>query len=377
MTKLKILLIAAGGTIAQEHDANGATNEFLSSNFYEEINGIVDEINELLNKKSSIEIHGISNIDVDKSLEQIDSTRVNFEYWEQLIDKITENYHRYDAFVITIGTNTLGYTSAALSFALTNLSKPVVLTGAQVSFGYPGSDVRMNLENAIRIAAYKCDAFETLAGVLVVLGSAVITGTRAKKKTEFDYDAFKSFNANTIGRIGNSIRMNESGLIRHMHCWISNPCLPDVNKKGLVVEKKFDMNIASLTEYPGMKSELLISLANKSNDYSVNGFILRATGAGDPNVFDSNNLSLKNGFEFLRDNRIPIVVTTQAPDGIASMKVNNLGVIAERDFKAIPAWDMSMEAMTVKLAWLLGQNLPYEDIREMMVKPIKGEICPL
>lgn len=56
----------------------------------------------------------------------------------------------------------------------------------------------------------------------------------------------------------------------------------------------------------------------------VKGFILRATGAGDPNIAIENESyeNLRNAFQYLKENQIPIVVTTQAPNGLASMKIN-------------------------------------------------------
>jgi L-asparaginase len=378
--KFEILLILAGGTIAQEHDESGTTYDNSDNGFASKIRKIACEIKELLNDKPSKgETRKIDHIEVDCSLKNLqkDGTFVCSKDWVALISKIEEKYDDYDAFVITHGTNTMGYTSAALSFAFENLTKPVILTGSQVSLGYPGSDVRMNLENAIRIAAYK----ETIPGVLVVFGSAIITGTRAKKKTEFDYDAFKAFNANTIGSIGNHIRINKSVLEEHEQSWKGKSL-------ELKVTKEFNMQIASLTEFPGMNSELLIALVSNEN-YPVKGIILRATGAGDPNVADDSN-NLRVGFKHLKSKKIPIVVTTQAPDGIASMDINSPGKMA-KDLNAIPAMDMSIEAMTVKLSWLLGQKLKteqdgvcttnqeltnedYEEIRRLMAEPIRGEI---
>ena len=56
----------------------------------------------------------------------------------------------------------------------------------------------------------------------------------------------------------------------------------------------------------------------------VEGFILRATGAGDPNIAKETDEyeNLRSAFEYLQEKQIPIVVTTQAPDGLASMKIN-------------------------------------------------------
>jgi L-asparaginase/Glu-tRNA(Gln) amidotransferase subunit D len=83
--------------------------------------------------------------------------------------------------------------------------------------------------------------------------------------------------------------------------------------------------------------------------------------------------NLKSGFEFLQKREIPIIVTTQAARGVASMEMSANGEEACK-FGAIPAFDMSIEAITVKLAWLLGRNMKYEHMRTEMLESIRGEI---
>jgi L-asparaginase len=360
----RILLITTGGTIAQTHDEDGRTIQGDSSDPFQEcVNGIVEKLNEKSFESGTYNIEGVDIVDLLNK----DSSNIIPEDWVKLIDQIVDNYKKYSAFVITHGTNTLGYTSAALSFALGRFGKPVVLTGSQVSFGFPGSDAQMNLENAIRIAAY---SEKKIAGVMVVFGSMIISGTRVKKTTEFDYDAFKSFNSGTLGRIGNSVRFEEKPLADHME-FLGNIAR---TKEELDVNKVFETRIASLTEYPGMRSAIFKALV-ESRESEVRGFIFRATGAGDPNVADSDAPfeNLREGFEYLLKKEIPIVVTTQAPDGIASMDINTPGILAYK-LGAIPARDMSMESMTVKLAWLLGKGTPYSAMREQMTMPYRGEI---
>jgi L-asparaginase len=369
----RILLLTTGGTIAQEHDDFGRTRQRSedegSSNPFK---GCIGDIKKQLNKKvgtNEEETHLIDEISTEEIFNK-DSSNVISDDWVSLIERIRDEYDNYNAFVVTHGTNTLGYTSAALSFALGRLGKPVVLTGSQVSFGQPGSDAQMNLENAIRIAAY---SKEKLHGVMVVFGSMIINGTRVKKTTEFDYDAFKTFGeSKLIGRIGNYVRFDEAALNTHRGNWKN----PAKEKIDLDVTTEFDMRIASLTEYPGMSSDIFkLLVGDDPQNPKTKGFILRSTGAGDPNVAEenANYNNLREGFMFLRDNKIPIIITTQAPDGIASMDINSPGKLA-RTLGAIPARDMSMESMTVKLAWLLGRKFPYEEIRRQMGEAVHGEI---
>lgn len=85
--------------------------------------------------------------------EPIDSSNVAPELWVRLADIIRENYERYDGFVVLHGTDTMSYSSSALSFMLENLGKPVVFTGSQIPIGVLRTDGRENLITAIEIAA--------------------------------------------------------------------------------------------------------------------------------------------------------------------------------------------------------------------------------
>jgi L-asparaginase len=352
----KILHISTGGTIAQQKNPDGIAVPADHDNL------IHNKLNDLATKYGmSAQIDSIAILNKD-------SSNIIPSDWRIIIDTIVEKYDDYDAFIITHGTNTLGYTAAALSFALGKIGKRIILTGSQVSYGYIGSDAEMNMANSIRMATYDK---HHIAGVFAVFGSNIITGTRVKKTTEFDYDAFKTFGGkNSIGRIGRTIRIDDRAALQIHMQWLK----PHADsQQDLIVKSNFETNIISLTEYPGMSSETLIKLV----DLGIKGIIYRASGAGDPNIgnTDATFPNLRAGFEYLREKKIPIVVTTQAADGIASMDVNEPGMLA-CELGAIPAWDMSIEAMTVKLMWLLGQNITYEEIQTQMVTSIRGEIDP-
>ena len=60
---------------------------------------------------------------------------MNMDDWEKMARDIEKYYDCFDGFVIIHGTDTMCYTASALSFMLENLSKPIVLTGAQVKEG--------------------------------------------------------------------------------------------------------------------------------------------------------------------------------------------------------------------------------------------------
>jgi len=360
--KKKVLLISTGGTIAGKVAQTKREGENIkeANEFAEVLSSAIESIKDVNDIEVNIE---------HEPLCDIDSSDIKPEQWISLASLIKEKYNEFDSFIITHGTNTLGYTCAALSFALPNLGKPVILTGSQVPAGMPGSDAITNLENALRMSVLKREDKPNIIGVVAVFGSFIISGTRVKKSTEFDYDAFKSFNSGALGRIGRIIDMDDDNLEKHIGYLSTGKYRPAKKADELICENEFDMRIASFTEFPGMSSDFFKALVDRCD---VKGFILRAFGAG-----DASTKHVK-AFEYLKENEIPIVITTQAPNGNSNFQVNEPGENLKKKDLAIPAYDMSMEAMTTKLAWLLAKKekneLTYKGLCEEMVNDIRGEV---
>ena len=358
----KVLLITMGGTIA----GNVATTKKEGENIKGE-----NEFSMILSD-TRVSIENTSGIKVTIDhfpLCKIDSSDILPEQWIALAKKIKEQYDSFDAFLVTHGTNTMGYTAAALSFSLANLNKPVIITGSQVPAGMPGSDAVMNLENSLRVAVLNREEGEKIKGVLVVFGSHIITGTRVKKETEFDYDAFKSFGISSIGRIGRIIDINDDNLKKHVSYLSTNKYTRAKTANDLICENEFDMRIVSLTEFPGMDANIFKTLVDNNR---IKGFILRAFGAGDATT------KLISTLEYLKDREIPIIITTQAPNGNSNFQVNEPGQAIAKGKLAIPAFDMSIESQTTKLAWLLAKKdkgeIGYKQLCEEMINNIRGEV---
>lgn len=329
--KPKICVLFCGGTIMMSKDA--ATGSLDIAGGTQELLSLEPKLREFY------------DIDI-KFIDNIDSTNTKEYHWDKMIHTIAENYKGYDGFVITHGTNTLGYTSSALSFALQGIGKPVVLTGAQIPANQLETDARRNFVNAVKVAAMN------LAGVFVVFGSKIMLGTRAKKISEYDLDAFKTFNAQDVGEIGISIQLKGEHKKRH-----HNPFTPHPG---------FNPNILVITLEPGIRTEDMMVLLSTG----VKGFVLRAYGAGDIPY------TLLPWLEKARDLHVPIVVTTQCPGGVTRMGMNDVGLQARKS-GVIQAFDMSMESMTTKLKWLLHQKTPDEQLKAKMEENLCGEIVPI
>lgn len=323
----KILIVFCGGTISMHK--NESTGALDVAHGADQLFNLEPRIVDL----AKIEVHELSNID---------STNLSPSEWEALANVVQDNYDKYDGFVITMGTNTMAYASSALSFAMQNLGKPVVLTGAQIPAEAISTDARNNLVNALRVAAMD------ISGVFIVFGSKIMLGCRAKKLSESDLDAFGSFNDVDFGEISIGIKLNQSTAGRH-------------NEKPLF-KNKFDANIISLTCIPGLPVDYLHSLV----DNGTKGVVLRGFGSGDIPY------SYLPFLEYAREKEVPVVVTTQCR-GSTVLGLNDPGLKALRA-GAIQAFDMSMESMSAKMMWLLGQRIAYADFKSAFHKNMCGEI---
>lgn len=134
----KILFLTTGGTIACT-----VTDEGLEPTLKGE--DILKQVPEL---------RTLGEITV-QDLTLLDSSNLEPAHWSAWARLIGDNYSDYDAFVLTHGTDTMAYTSSALSRMLINLGKPVVLTGAQVPLSQrcpeqPGTGVFRGGQRAAR-----------------------------------------------------------------------------------------------------------------------------------------------------------------------------------------------------------------------------------
>jgi L-asparaginase len=360
MATYRFLIMQTGGTIDGEIASPASGDGLGDSNTLQlSLNPVVAELSRDWNISAEIEMVKIASLD---------SSDILPEHWAAIARLVADRYDEFEGFVVLHGTNTLAYTSSALAFAFPNLNKPVILTGSQVPYGRSTSDAPLNLANALRVAAYPYHG--GMKGVICVFGSYIIAGTRAKKATEFALDAFMPFAGGELGRIGRNIAMDQASVERH-HRYLDQTAAAALTRNDLIVESGFDMRILSVTEFPGMDPTMLsdaLARLVRNKRGAMRGVVIRAFGAGDISHH------LHPCLEFLAQEKVPVVVTTQAPLGVSTLRVNMPGLDLAMRRLAIPAHDMSIEAMTTKLGWLLAQECGYDEIRQRMEMDLRGEI---
>ncbi len=331
-TKPRILILTTGGTITMLRNEDGTLSLCRDAG---SLLGCVPELSQ------------IADIDL-LALASIDSSNLQPGLWRAVATAIYERMNQYDGFVVTHGTDTIAYTSAALAFMIQELPKPIVVTGAQVPLGEIGNDGYVNLINAVRVAT------SDLAEVAVVFGSQIIYGTRAKKTSVFDLQAIVSVNEQSMGDIGLFIKFNATPMGR--------------NRRKPLLQPSLNENVARIAVYPGFKPDVLEHLVETHD-----GIVLEGYGAGH---IPTEANSLMPAIKAATAGNVPVVVCTQCIVGSTQMETYQVGREALLA-GAIPALDMTPETALVKLMWVLGQTRDMVTIHSKMQKPFAREIHPL
>lgn len=116
---------------------------------------------------------------------------------QSLLEKanlIERYYQKFAAFVVFDKTETLAYTSSALSFLLQNLAKTVIVTGAIIPVSQVRSDASANLEGALFFASNF-----SIPEVLVFFNKSLMRGNRVVNVANDRLAAFDSPNFEPIG----------------------------------------------------------------------------------------------------------------------------------------------------------------------------------
>ena len=334
----KIVLIGTGGTIASYVDyRTGAVHPALSTS---------DMVNAVP------EIRDIANIDA-RVLFSIFSENMDPAHWQELAEAVAEEINNgADAIIIPHGTDTMGYTAAALAFMLGDVPKPVILVGAQRSSDRPSSDASSNLMACVRFATGA-----DRSGVFVVMHDtpgddsfAVHIGPRVRKMHTSRRDAFHSINALPAAHLDKDGRMD----VR-----IDGPRVRDGKA---VANVAMEGSVVLLQYYPGMDPKLFEPVFMGSK-----GIVISGSGLG--HVCEG----MIPLIERATSNGSVVVLTSQCLNGRTNLNVYNTG----RDMLkagAITVLDMLPETAYVKLMWALANSDSVEQAKEIMQTPLAGEM---
>ncbi len=326
----KILLIATGGTIASKTTENGLVPQITS----EEILGFVPETAEIC----TVETLQLFNLD---------STNLCYRHWLAMADTIEKHYQDYDGFVITHGTDTMAYSAAALSYLIQNSSKPIVLTGSQKSIYSRDTDARENL-----LSAFIYAADDHACGVRIVFDNKVILGTRARKTRTKSYNAFSSIDYPEIARLRN----------RTVYYYIE-----EKNIGQPVFYHTLNPKIFVLKLIPGVDPSIFSYI-----QAHYDALIIESFGVGGLPCYDSADFT--DAIRSFLESGKTIVMTTQVPHEGSDMGVYEVGHRVKQAYDLIEAYDMTIEAVTAKLMWILALTSDRKEIRSLFYQPVAHDL---
>ena len=342
--KKNITILHTGGTIASKVDYE--TGTVIARYTPEEIVTQFPELNELANINSRL----ISNMFSE------DMRFSNYNTLAKEIEKEIKN--GTDGIVITHGTDTLHYTSAALSFILDGLNIPVILVGAQRSSDRGSSDAAMNLICAVELIL-KTEFAEV--GVCMHKDQSdeicwLLPGLKCRKLHSSRRDAFRPVNAKQYAEINYNTKIVQI---------IDNSFRPR-EKRELKLKLFKEVKVGILKSKPNM-------FVDELKIYSkYDGLILEGTGLGHmPIDQHAENKEIFNELKKLAK-KIPVVMTTQTLFGRVNMNVYSNGKVLKDIGILGDQLDLSAETAYIKLAWLLS-NHP-EHARIMMHENLRGEL---
>lgn len=337
----RILLIYTGGTIGMvENPATGSLEAFDFKHLKEHI----PEINRFKFQ--------IDNIVFEPA---IDSSEITPEHWREMVHIIEDNYAKYDGFVVLHGTDTMAYTASAISFMIENLTKPVVLTGAQLPIGKLRTDAKENLITALEIAADKdSQGNPTVPEVCIFFQSDLLRGNRATKVNADNFNAFKSYNYPNLGKSGIRIKYDKHMMLQ-----------PDMDSYPRF-HYRLDSHIAVLKLFPGISKHTVDAILNIKG---IKAVVIETYGSGNAPL---SEWFLKSVREVVKRGVI-IVNVTQCHTGCVDMQRYETGRELLRA-GVISGYDSTIESAITKLMFLIGHRYSKEEIRIRMRVPLAGEI---
>jgi L-asparaginase len=330
----KILVLATGGTIVCADSGGGLRPHYT-----------VEDL--LASLPALLPAYQV----VGKGVMSIDSSNMTPQHWLRIAAAIGAYYDEYDGFVITHGTDTMAYTSAALTYLLQGLNKPVVLTGAQLPVADAKTDAIQNLGDSLLIAA------EPLAGVFVVFDGKVINGSRAIKTKTRSYDAFESVNYPLVAEI----KHNRINYCRDKKQVFSQSSCT----KPLLVATKLEERLLIIKLFPGLQPAIFDFIRS-----TLRGVIIESYGTGG---IQTEIMDLAAKVRELAESGIVVAITTQCLKEGVDLQIYEVGRKLPLD-KIVYGRDMTTEALVAKLMWAMGQTSHFRNIKEMVEMPVRDDL---
>jgi L-asparaginase len=339
--KPNILLLYTGGTIGMIKDYK--TNALKAFDFSQ----IIEKIPELQQLNCSIK-----SISFDVP---IDSSNMNTQYYKDIVEILENNYNNFDGFVILTGSDTMSYTSSAISFMIENLQKPIIFTGSQLPIGDLRTDAKENLITSIEIACARKGSKPVISEVCLYFEYKLYRANRTTKINAEQFEAFASMNYPALAESGVHLNFSEHYIYQSSK-----------EDRQLIIRKELITDVLILKLFPGITEKVIKSILSTKD---LKGVVLETYGAGNaPDESWFLNL-LKEAIA----KNIRIINVTQCSGGNVmqghyetSVTLKQIGVVSGKD--------ITTESAIAKLMYLLSENLSLDDFTNYFEKSLRGEI---
>jgi len=339
--KPNILLVYTGGTIGMIKDYK--TNALKAFDF----NQILEKIPELQQLNCFIKSISFEVL--------IDSSNMNTQYYRDIVDIIQNNYNDFDGFVILTGSDTMSYTSSAISFMIENLQKPIIFTGSQLPIGDLRTDAKENLITSIEIACARKEEHPVISEVCLYFEYKLYRANRTTKINAEQFEAFASMNYPALAESGVHLSFSEHYIYK-----------PLKEKKELIIRKELITDVLILKLFPGITEKVVDNILNIEG---LKGVVLETYGSG--NAPDESWF-----LDLLKEaisKDIRIINVTQCSGGNViqghyetSVALKQIGIVSGKD--------ITTESAIAKLMYLLSENLSLEEFTFYFEKSLRGEI---
>jgi len=268
--------------------------------------------------------------------------------WIRIATEIELNYQIFDAFVVLHGTDTMSYTSSALSFLLEDLGKTVILTGAQIPLSQLRNDAVDNLMGALTIAGHYI-----IPECCLYFNHTLYRGNRVSKLSSYSLSAFDSPNFPPLVNVGIDIVVNWNDVIRQ------------TSLRRFKAHKEMSSHVATLRLFPGITAATVSAFFVPP----VRGVVLETFGAGNA----PRRADLIAAIKQACDRGVVVVAISQCVKGSVSDAYETGRALLQ--VGVIPGSDMTPECALTKLSYLLSKpELTTRDIRELIGIPLRGEL---
>ena len=343
-----VSLLSFGGTISSRIDyrTGGVHADYTAEDFV----SMAPEIGE----KATITARSVMNM----MSEDVESS-----HWKTMAAAIHQEIVKDEVagVVITVGTDTLHYITAALSFFLKDLTKPVVVTASQRSIDRGSSDAFMNLSCAVTAACSDiAEVMSCMHGTINDDYCLLIRGTKVRKMHTSRRDAFRPINEKALAKVF------QDGTLE-----ITNE---HYTKRGTyaacVLDNTFEQDIALVLAYPGQQKDIVDFYLKKG----CKGIVVAATALG--HVQTNTENSMIPSFARAIKAGVPVIIASQTLYGRTHPHVyTNLRKLS-LDVGCIFAEDMMPEVAYVKLGYVLSKEQALDKVAALMVENMRGEINP-